>query len=112
MIQVEIFRDSKGDICRFSIVGHAGYDEYGKDIVCSAVSAISQTAILGLEALKTVKIKKKIKSGDLWVEIIEKGFLEDNIRLKAILDTMVLGLKDIEKDYGKYLKVVDRRCEG
>lgn len=36
------------DVC-----GHANYDEYGKDIVCAGVSAIVQTAILGLDAIAT-----------------------------------------------------------
>lgn len=30
------------------ISGHAGYDAHGKDIVCASVSAILQTAQLGL----------------------------------------------------------------
>ena len=30
------------------ISGHAGYDVHGKDIVCASVSAILQTAQLGL----------------------------------------------------------------
>lgn len=34
-----------------SIQGHAGYAEPGKDIVCAGVSAILQTAQLGLYAL-------------------------------------------------------------
>jgi uncharacterized protein YsxB (DUF464 family) len=32
-------------------VGHANYAEHGKDIVCAAVSAIMQTALLGLQAI-------------------------------------------------------------
>jgi len=111
MIRVEILRDSKGNIYKFNIKGHAGFDEYGKDIICAAVSAISQTAVLGIEALKTVKIKKKIESGDLQIDIIDKGLPEDDIQLKAILETMVLGLKDIEADYPEYVRVMDRRCK-
>ncbi|MDP9750591.1 uncharacterized protein YsxB (DUF464 family) [Thermoanaerobacter pentosaceus] len=104
-------RDSRGDIYKFNINGHAGFDEYGKDIICAAVSAISQTAVLGIEALKTVKIKKEIESGKLQVEIVDKGMPEDDLRLKAILETMVLGLKDIETDYPEYVRVMDRRCK-
>lgn len=29
------------------IKGHAGYDEYGKDIVCAAISTIFQLSVLG-----------------------------------------------------------------
>jgi hypothetical protein len=31
--------------------GHAGYAEYGKDIVCAAISTIMQTALLGIQAV-------------------------------------------------------------
>lgn len=33
------------------VSGHAGHAAYGEDIVCAAVSAIVQTALLGLEAV-------------------------------------------------------------
>jgi uncharacterized protein YsxB (DUF464 family) len=42
MITIEITDNS------IHITGHAEYAEKGKDIVCSAVSAILQTAQLGL----------------------------------------------------------------
>lgn len=110
MIYVEILRDSHMNICKFSINGHAGFDDYGKDIICAAVSAISQTAILGLNSLSTVKFKKQISNGNMSVEVVKSGLNDDYIKLKAILDTMVLGLKDIAKDYPNNVKVVDRRC--
>lgn len=110
MIYVEIFRDSHGDICKFSINGHAGFDDYGKDIVCAAVSAISQTAILGLNSLSTVKYKKQIGKGSINIKIEKNGLNDECIKLRAILDTMVLGLKDIAKDYPNNVNVVDRRC--
>lgn len=34
-----------------SMKGHAGYAEHGQDIVCASVSAIIQTALLGLQAI-------------------------------------------------------------
>lgn len=34
-----------------TIKGHANYAEHGQDIVCAGVSAIIQTAILGLEEI-------------------------------------------------------------
>ncbi len=33
------------------VSGHADYAEKGKDIVCAGVSAIVQTAVLGLQAI-------------------------------------------------------------
>ena len=36
-------------ITGYKVSGHAGYSEEGSDIVCSAVSALTQAPLLGLE---------------------------------------------------------------
>jgi uncharacterized protein YsxB (DUF464 family) len=105
MIEVKVWRAPEKGIYKFSIKGHAGYDEYGKDIVCAAVSAISQTAVLGIENIKGIKIRKKIEEGNLEVEIVEVLKEVDKIKLQAILETMLLGLKDIAEEYSDYVKV-------
>ena len=47
MITVSIeYRDEQ--IVAFTITGHAGYAAPGQDIYCAGVSAIAQTAVLGL----------------------------------------------------------------
>jgi len=46
MIRIVVHRDEDGDT--LTINGHANFAPHGKDIVCAAVSAIYQTAILGL----------------------------------------------------------------
>lgn len=110
MINIEIFRNSSGDVYKFLVKGHAGFDVYNRDIVCAGITALAETAALGIESLKSVLIHKDIKSGYMSVEIVDMGLHDDNIRLKAIIETMILGFKDIERDYSKYVKVVDRRC--
>ena len=47
-----------------TIDGHAGYAEFGKDIVCAAVSALTQSFIKSVETLTTDKLKYKISSGN------------------------------------------------
>ena len=44
MITITMHRDKKDRYTGFTIKGHADYDEAGSDIVCAAVSALSQTA--------------------------------------------------------------------
>ncbi|MGB9678693.1 MAG: ribosomal-processing cysteine protease Prp [Thermoanaerobacteraceae bacterium] len=110
MIEVDILRNSFGKIYKFTVKGHADFNEYGKDIICAAVSAISQTAVLGLESLVFIHFKKKIKDGYLTVEIDKINNEEDLIKVDSILETMVLGLKDIAKEYPDNVKVFDRRC--
>lgn len=49
MIQINVDMNS-GDMT-IDVKGHAGYAPHGQDIVCAAVSAILQTAVLGLESI-------------------------------------------------------------
>jgi uncharacterized protein YsxB (DUF464 family) len=49
MIKVRVDMGS-GDLT-IDVKGHAGYAPHGQDIVCAAVSAIVQTAVLGLESI-------------------------------------------------------------
>lgn len=49
MIKVNVNLKS-GDIS-IDIKGHAGYAPHGQDIVCAAISAIAQTAVLGIESI-------------------------------------------------------------
>ncbi|NLK35279.1 MAG: ribosomal-processing cysteine protease Prp [Gracilibacteraceae bacterium] len=46
MIKIVIYKAKEGRIKGFKISGHSGYGIRGTDIVCSAVSALGQTAIL------------------------------------------------------------------
>lgn len=53
MIRAEFFY-KKGRPLRFTVSGHAGYAENGKDIVCASVSSAVQMAINGItEIVKT-----------------------------------------------------------
>ena len=40
MIRVNVFSDSEGNTRKIELKGHAGYDDYGKDIVCASASAL------------------------------------------------------------------------
>ena len=40
MIRIEV-KKQNSDIIGFEVKGHAGSDEYGKDIVCAAISVLT-----------------------------------------------------------------------
>jgi uncharacterized protein len=46
MISIKV--NGKHGYMNIEIEGHANFDKHGSDIVCAGVSAISQTAVLGL----------------------------------------------------------------
>lgn len=48
MIKVTVESKNKKHIDKINILGHADYEEYGKDIVCSSVSSIVTTTVNGI----------------------------------------------------------------
>jgi hypothetical protein len=103
MISVEIWRDSDGRIYEFRSRGHGSYQPEGTDIVCAGVSALVQTAVLGLEGYLRLEPLVEQEKGHLYCRLERDIFL--NREIDAILNTMVLGLKALEREYSEYLKV-------
>ena len=51
MTTVRVFRRPDGAISGFDANGHAGYAEAGEDIVCAAVSALTEATLNGLQSV-------------------------------------------------------------
>jgi uncharacterized protein YsxB (DUF464 family) len=96
----------QGRVTGFHVTGHAGLAPKGKDILCAAVSAITQTALLGLKETPGVVISDSIDSGNLACEICSVKDEEAAVRVDAITGTMLLGLLNIEKTHAKNLKII------
>lgn len=109
MVIVTITRNAKGKIVGFSGTGHADFARAGEDIVCAAVSALLQSTIKGLQEYVGINLAISKEKGYLEVKLkeIEKDSLQ--LPTDAILETLVLGLKAIEKEYRKYMKLIERR---
>ena len=54
-----IVEKANGKILSVEASGHTGYAESGEDIVCAALSAIIQTAALGLTEVAKIASAKK-----------------------------------------------------
>ncbi len=91
----------------FEITGHASYDKHGKDIVCSAVSAVAQTALLGIIKVAGVDARYEINDGFLQCRLPEIESSEKRIMCTAILETMYAGLSDIRECYKKYIAIME-----
>ncbi len=97
MIDIYI-KKSGDDIKEVTVSGHGGRLA-GKDIVCSAVSAITQTALSGLLYYGNSNIFWKIQKGTLFIKVKEGTDKENRMIFNIILSTMILGLKRIAKEY-------------
>ena len=103
MITVTVTREN-GEPVGFRVSGHANMGEYGEDLVCAAVSAIVQTAILGITEVCHISAGISIEEGETTC-ILSKDATEDEIRRAGIVfNTMIAGLRSIQSAYPKTLK--------
>lgn len=99
MIKVNITKD-KSDYKEITISGHALYDEYGKDIVCSAVSSIATTAVNGILSLNENSLSYEVSDNGLKITVNSN----DNIT-KTLITNMINLLKSLEEQYPTNVKV-------
>ena len=103
MITVTVTREN-GDPVGFRVSGHANMGEYGEDLVCAAVSAIVQTAILGITEVCHISAGVSIDEGET-VCILNKDASADEIqRASIVMKTMIAGLRSIQQSYPRTLK--------
>lgn len=81
---------------RITSFGHADFDDYGKDLVCCAVSILVVNTANSIEKFTDSFERSGSESG--FVEIV----LKDNPSSEAIVlvDALLLGLEGIIKQYG------------
>ena len=97
----------------FTSTGHAGYGEAGEDIVCSAISALTQTCYLGLTQVVGLR-----EGEELAVSIDERNGMscvlagdtrgERLDKAELLFLTMEAGLGSISESYRKSLKIRHR----
>nr|DAD73219.1 MAG TPA: YsxB-like protein [Siphoviridae sp. ctxBC2] len=85
---------------RIEISGHAGYAEPGKDIVCAAVTALTQTLIQSIENLTDDKIECRISPGK--AEIEYRNLSEKS---KTLVDSFFIGICLIAEEFPEHVKV-------
>ena len=109
MITIKIVRNVNNEIISFTLNGHAGYDVQGKDIVCAAVSAATNMALIGLSEKLKLKLNfEKSDGGYLKVELPEDIDKDDMMVAQFLLESLVTEYLDIESNYGKYILVKER----
>ena len=90
--------DNLYEVC---IKGHSGYDTIGKDIVCSAVSS---SFILTINLLEKFNSNMKYESDENipMMKVTINNYTDID---EKILDNLIDCLKDVSRQYPKYLKI-------
>lgn len=100
------FKKSGEDYVSFSCKGHAGYAEEGFDIICAAVSVLTVNTINAIERFTEDAFEGDASDGNIRWKFTELP-LSDKAQL--LMDTLMMGLEDIQKSYGKkYIKIVKK----
>lgn len=116
MIEIELFSDSSQNIKKYKIKGHADFAPYGEDIVCSAVSVLSQTVIMGLVEILELdenKIFYKIDENTGYLEVELKSIKNKELlkETQILLKTFKIGIESIEENYPRNVNIEYRRCD-
>jgi uncharacterized protein len=107
MISVDLFRDKQGMITGYKVSGHADYAKAGEDIICSAVSALTQAPLLGLERHLKLKPSYVVNQEDGILEVALNSAPND--LTEAILQTMLYGVDSIARQCPQYVRIKEHR---
>ena len=99
MISVKVVKENK-KYKKITVLGHALYDDYGKDIVCSACSSIVITTVNGILALDKGSLSYLVSKKGMTIDI-----KNDDETTQLLIDNMVNLLKDLGKKYPDNVEV-------
>ena len=93
---VEITRRTDG----ITIKGHAGYSEPGKDIVCAAISTLTETLAASMDKLTADQLQSDIRAGNA---VIRYGDLSEPGQL--LVNSFFVGVQLIADEYPQYVRI-------
>ena len=104
MTKIVICKDCNDAYRQLTCFGHAGFAKYGADIVCASVSVLVINTINALEQLAGEIFETSVNEEEGFIRCDFTGPLQE--RSVFLLDSLVFGLQNIQKEYGKkYLQV-------
>jgi len=99
MIKIKVNKEGN-NFSKIVITGHANYADYGKDIVCAAVSATVLTTINGIIAIDNSILEVEQKQDKMIIDIKK----EENIS-QILINNMINCLNELVIEYPKNIKI-------
>ena len=107
-----VFYKRHGIFYGFHEEGHAGYAEFGEDVVCSALSAMTMLIINTIEVSWGVDVKFEIDEETTDITVTVKEALpkyassdEKQFAVSGLIQGYFYQLMDMIEDYGDYIDV-------
>ena len=96
-----------GEIVKVVCDGHTNYGVNGEDIVCSALSSIVQTAVLGVLMVAGVNLdlERNEDRGYLSFEVPSNISQTQRHDVSVILNTMLCGISDLREGYSDFVEL-------
>lgn len=99
MIKVKVEKQN-AKYKKVAVLGHAMYDDYGKDIVCAAASSIVTTTINGILALNKGSLSYLVSKKGVSIDI-----KNDDTTTQILIGNMISLLKELENNYPANIEV-------
>ena len=104
MIKVKLTKE-KDMIKHITVTGHALYDDFGKDIVCAAVSSTIITSINASLLIDKNSLSYEEDNG------LDINILKDDEVTTKIINNMVSNLLELEEAYPKNIQIKEENNE-
>ena len=94
-------------ITGFSISGHSGYAEAGKDIVCAAISAVVTMAEATINDVCGAKAKVRVKDEQARITLTLPTSCDEEETVQAVLAGIMVTLLSLQEDYPDFIEVLE-----
>lgn len=110
MTKIKIVKNQDGHVTEYEVSGHAEFDDHGRDILCAAVSVLSQTTILALDKVcnisqNDIKFCVDDETGYLKVSLSDRLTKDQRSSANIVLETMIVGMEDLAFQYPKHINI-------
>ena len=106
MIRCEFFTEDER-ITGFTVSGHSGYEEHGKDIVCAYVSAVVTMAEATINDVCGAKAKVRVKEEDARITLTLPTSCDEEESVQAVLAGLMVTLLALQEDYSDFIEVLE-----
>lgn len=99
MLKVKV-KKTKDFFSKIDLLGHADYDDFGKDIVCAAASSILITTVNAILSFDKTYITYENKKDHFMIKVNKNNEIVDNL-----LKNMMNMFDNLKEDYPENIKI-------
>ena len=99
MITVKVVKEN-AKYKKVTILGHAMFADYGKDIVCSACSSIVTTTVNGILSIDNSSISYLVSKKGMTIDV-----KSDDKITQALISNMISLLKELSGNYPENIEI-------